>query len=200
MIYHVNTITSVDEITQCETFHIDHFQWTKSYKPKAYGQMAFIEGVGFVIAMTAIEKNPLRNYTENDDLVYKDSAMEAFFNFAPEQADHRYLNFEMNANGAMLSAFGDKNNRENLKQITPFRATCSANMEEDAWNLNLIIPMDLICDLYQIKPLQSGSQFTCNFYKISEDPRIEHYASFAPIDSIKPDFHLIEFFETAVIC
>jgi hypothetical protein len=200
MIYQVKTIASIDQIKQCETFHIDHFQWTKSYKPKAFGQMGFIEDYGFIISMTAMEKNPLRSYTENDDPVYKDSAMEAFFNFMPEQTNNRYLNFEMNANGAMLSAFGNTNNREKLKHLTTFHASCSANMEEDCWNITLILPMELICEVYQIQPLHKGDNFTCNFYKISEDPSIEHYASFAPIDSIEPNFHLIEFFEKAVIC
>jgi hypothetical protein len=200
MIYHVKTITSVDQMEQCENFHIDHFQWTKSYKPKAYGKMAFIEDFGFVISMTAVEKDPLRTYMENDDPVYKDSGLEAFFNFATEQVDKCYLNFEMNANGALLSAFGDNINRIKLSQLTEICASCSAKIEEGSWSINLVIPMELICNLYHISPLHKGDSFTCNFYKISEDPSIEHYASFAPIDSLKPNFHLPEFFETAVIC
>jgi hypothetical protein len=184
---------------ECEIFHIDHYQWLNSYKPKAYGQMAFIKDVGFVISMTAIEKNPLRIYTENADPVFKDSGLEAFLNFAPDSLEDRYINFEMNANGALLSAFGDNKNRKKLSQLTSFQATCRAKIEEDSWSILLEIPMELICDLYQIPFLHKGDYFTCNFYKISEDPRIEHYASYAPINSMKPNFHLPEFFVKAVI-
>lgn len=50
-----------------------------------------------------------------------------------------------------------------------------------------------------IKPLKAGDQFTCNFYKICESKQLEHYASFAPIISDKPNFHLPQFFEAAII-
>ena len=54
--------------------------------------------------MVCEEKDPLRTYTEDFDPVYRDSAMEAFFQFIPEQ--EVYLNFEVNANGALLAAYG----------------------------------------------------------------------------------------------
>ncbi len=38
--------------------------------------------------------------------VYKDSCLEAFLNFAPEDLEKGYLNFEVNANSALLNGFG----------------------------------------------------------------------------------------------
>lgn len=197
-LYNVSIIKEVDQLKNCPTFSIDQYQWTEKEGPKAYGQMVLLENYGFLLSMTAMETNPLRRYTEDNDPVYKDSGLEAFLNFAPNNSEE-YLNFEMNANSALLSQFGVKGNREKLNDVTAHRAICQATLEEDSWHVTLKIPMELICDVYKIEPLGIGDSFTCNFYKISEDSTIEHYASFAPIDNPKPDFHLPQFFAKAII-
>lgn len=197
-IYEVKRIHRVDEIADCTLFHIDHFNWTRKYQPEAYGRMGLIENFGLIISLTVIETNPLRRYYQVDDPVYKDSAVEAFLNFLPG-LDTGYFNFEMNANGALLSEFGPKKNRKRIKDITPYKAVCEASIEEAKWNVLLQIPMELICDLYPIKPLTKGDTFTCNFYKISEDPSYEHYASYSPVSCEVPNFHLPEFFCKALV-
>lgn len=196
--YQVNVIQKVEQLKDCPVFHMDHYQWTKEYRPEAFGLMALLENYGLVISMTAREKDPLTRYTENEDPVYKDSGMEAFLNFKPASTKE-YFNFEMNSNGALLSGFGVKPNRKRVCQITSSHALCEAKIEEASWSVLLRVPMELICELYQIAPLKKGDHFTCNFYKISEDPSIEHYASYSPIVSEKPNFHLPEFFGDAVI-
>lgn len=162
--------------------------------------MCLLAGYGLVISMTALEREPLRRYTQDDDPVYKDSALEGFFDFAPGKPETGYLNFEMNSNGALLSEYGGNGNRRAVKECTPWRACCEAVREEEQWSVLLRIPMELICDLYGRAPLAVGDTFTCNFYKISEDPVLEHYASCYPIISPVPNFHLPEFFGHAIIC
>ena len=198
-IYKVKTIKRIEEIDQCTKFQIDHHLWDKEYKPEAFGRMAVLEGYGVVITMTAMEVNPLRRYHEPDAPVYKDSALEAFLNFAAEYSKKEYLNFEMNANGAMLGEFGMDRNRKKLKSFISCSADCKARIRDDSWEVTLKIPMTLIQEVYQREPLKSGDLFSCNFYKISEYPAIEHYASYAPIDSKTPNFHLPDFFGKAVI-
>lgn len=195
----VKTIQRIEQIKDCPVFHINHQLWTKKVSPKAYGQIAFLEDYGIVITMTAEESNPLRRYTEKDSPVYKDSALEAFLNFAPEQPEKGYFNFEINANGAMLSEFGLGKNRKKLRELTLLYADCSANIEENSWNVLIKIPFELIHEIYGIPSLQKGDVFTCNFYKISEDPSIEHYISYSPINNPTPNFHLPEFFAKAII-
>ena len=182
----------------CPVFQIDHYIWKEFYKPKAFGQMALLDNYGIVITMTAMEKNPLRRYTEDEDPVYMDSGLEAFLNFNPNFGLN-YFNFEMNANGALLSGFGENRNRKKVNEIFTFKALCKAKIKESSWSVCLKIPMELICDAYKIKPLNRGSYLTCNFYKISEDPKIEHYASYAPITNPVPNFHLPEFFASTII-
>lgn len=199
MAYNVHRIGDLGQLGKCEPFFIDRYQWTKGEKPKAYGKMGLLENYGLVVSMTAAERNPLRTYTEENTPVYKDSALEAFLSFPGELGNQSYLNFEMNANGALLSAFGTTKERMFLRDFTRFQAVCEAKIEENTWGILLKIPMELIGSLFQIEPLQRGGSFTCNFYKICETPEYEHYGSFAPIISERPNFHLPEFFETAVI-
>lgn len=199
MAYQVRIITELKQLMDCDTIQINHYQWTKGNKPKAYGKMALLFDYGLVISMSAIESNPLRTFTMDDDPVYKDSGLEAFLNFDPDKTKQRYLNFEMNANGALLSQFGTSISRKNLASITSIKASCEATVETSSWSVLLKIPMELICRVYSIKPLQQGDVFTYNFYKICESPGFEHYASHAPIKSNVPNFHLPEFFVQAII-
>lgn len=199
MTYQFRMIQTIEQLSECELFRIDHYQWTKDVGPKAFGKMALLDGFGLVISMTAIESDPLRSYTEDDDPVYKDSALEAFLNFAPNQEEQRYLNFEMNANGALLSQFGTAKSRKSLSTLTSVKATCEAKIEEDSWHVILKIPMELICSMYEINPLQRGESFTCNFFKICGAPGKEHFGSYAPIDNATPNFHLPEFFAPAMV-
>lgn len=199
MTYRVRTIQKIEQLEDCEIFNIDHYQWTEEPGPKAYGRMAFLDGWGIVISMTALESNPLRSYRRDDDPVYRDSALEAFLNFEPEQEELRYLNFEMNANGALLSQFGTARRRESLSSLTRIKAKCEATIEEVSWRVLLKIPMELICSMYGIKPLQRGDHFTCNFYKICETYGKEHFGSYSPISNATPNFHLPAFFAGAVI-
>lgn len=199
MAYQVHIINTLEELEQCELFHINHYQWVEGYQPKAFGRMGLLRDFGLVISMTAMESNPLTTYTEDNDPVYLDSALEAFLNFTPKREIPYYINFEMNANGAMLNDMGIVGDRKSVFTNVPFRGSCKVIREADSWSVLLKIPMVMICNIFGIQPLQSGDYFTCNFYKICESIELEHYASYAPIVSEKPNFHLPQFFETAVI-
>lgn len=114
MAYHVNLIDSIEELEQCELFQINHFNWVEGYQPKAFGRMGLLHNLGLVVGMTAMEANPLTTYTKDNDPVYRDSALEAFFNFTPKRKIPYYTNFEMNSNGAMLNEIGIVGDRKSL--------------------------------------------------------------------------------------
>ena len=76
---------------------------------------------------------------------------------------------------------------------------CKADIHEDFWTVELKIPVYTLEQIYGSLTLESGSEFHCNFYKISETKEIEHFASYAMIESETPNFHLPEFFEAAVL-
>lgn len=198
-IYEVCRIDSMNEFWKAQVFKIDQYRWSSGYRPEAYGRMALLNNYGLVVSMTSVEKDPLCVYKHNDDPVYMDSAMEAFFNFARDREKGPYMNFEMNSYGAMLSGFGIPGNRKPIRELTSFRAVCEAVKDKDSWSVLLKIPKELITALYQESSYQPEDGFTCNFYKISEDKSIEHYASYSPIDNPVPNFHLPVFFAQAVV-
>lgn len=210
MQYPVNRIKNWAELETCPRFEIDNFLWTCKQKPPAYGWMGYSPDEGFLLRMVCEEANPKRTANSPQEMVCGDSALEAFFAFPvhptpPDETffpsnDGLYLNFEVNANGAMYAKYG--NGRRGRQPITPeeYRATnVRAQVFEDRWQIDLCVPQALIKRVCGIERFLEGDIFYCNFYKISEDPQIEHYASYHPVDSATPNFHLPEQFAKAII-
>lgn len=187
------------ELENLKSFEVGNLLWGTQQIPRTYGALGFVEGDGFYLKMTCEEENPLRVYQEFGDPVYKDSAMEAFFMFESETGKG-YFNFEMNANGALLTEFGT--GREGRKKLDPEIGKlleCRAEMKEDQWSVSLHLPLKVLEKFYGTFEIKEGYKVRCNFYKISETKETEHYASCFPIDSETPNFHLPEFFGTATI-
>lgn len=195
--YFCKTISDIEELIEVPSISIDHYQWSKEYRPEAHAQMAYLDSYGLIIRLVAYEKNPLRRYKVENDPVYKDSALEFFVSFPPYK--NRYMNFEVNALGTLLSGFGYDGQKRPLSEITKYKVEIKTEILENYWTVLMKIPLELISDVFKITSLKSGDDFKCNFYKISEDKSIEHYASWSEITSDLPNFHLIDFFGKAII-
>lgn len=200
----VQTIYNPEELDHVSPFRISHLLWGTKHIPETYGYLGFIPETGLCLRMICMEKDPLRIYTQDQDPVYKDSAMEAFFRFYPDAGCTEevvpYINLEFNANGALLAAYG-----VNRSVRTPFSPSqvkqfcCRATVHPDRWTSELFIPVDILKQVYGDMNLRTGSTFSCNFYKISEAEGKEHFASFSPVLTPAPDFHRPEYFTTALI-
>ena len=199
----VKVIQSAKELEALSPFKVDNKLWGTKTAPVTYGYLGFIPDSGFCLKMVCEETDPLRKYTEINAPVYRDSAMEAFFQFESERERNiqpTYLNFEMNANGALLAAYGkERIYRTYFTREEHEEFACSAQIEEDRWSAALYIPLSVLEHIYGPLCLEAGSTFTCNFYKISEAAEIEHYASWSMIETDVPSFHLPEYFGNAVI-
>ena len=106
----VPVIESADELEKVQPFFVEHLLWGTKQIPETYGYLGFVPSDGFYLKMVCKEKDPLRVYEKNQDPVYRDSAMEAFFQFDSEgerNASALYLNFEVNANGALRAEYGE---------------------------------------------------------------------------------------------
>lgn len=184
-----------------ECFEVNNLLWETKQIPHTYGYLGFVPSDGFYLKMICEEKEPLRTYTKFGDPVYQDSAMEAFFMFHNKKENAvPYFNFEMNANGALLTEIGTgRTGRKKLSEETGKLLKCEAEIEEKQWSVSLHIPLSVIEQFCGTTDIKEGYQFTCNFYKISETKETEHYASCFPIDSETPNFHMPEFFGTAII-
>lgn len=188
-----------DELDRTAPFEISHLLWGTKAIPRTYFYIGFVPGDGFYVRMVCEEANPLRTYTAINDPVYQDSSMEAFFHFDPAGSySPIYLNFEMNANGAILAAYGrERVYRSNFTPEQYDELCSSARIEDNRWIAEFKIPVSILERIYGRVALNRGDTFTCNFYKISEDASIEHYASYSPILTSIPSFHLTEYFATA---
>lgn len=198
----IKIIKNSSDLNSVTPFHVDKLLWGTKSIPETYGYIGFVPGDAFYLKMVCEEKEPLCTYTHDMDPVYRDSAMEAFFQFEPEieRLQGIYLNFETNSGGALLTGYG----KERIYRSYFSPGVCQelksrTVVEEDRWIWDLRIPVKVLEEVYGPLHLGEGSTFTCNFYKISETKEIEHYASYSPILSEIPSFHLTEFFETAVI-
>lgn len=199
----VAMIHTKDELTKLKPFQVTHALWGTRKFPKTYGYIGFIPEDGFYLKMICEESEPLRTYTQPNDPVYKDSAMEAFLMFEPPAArgtKASYLSLEVNANGALMAAYGEMRMYRTYFTGEEHRAfECRAEINDNQWSVEMRIPVWVLEKVYGPLDLGEGSYFTCNFYKISETAEIEHYASYSPILTSIPSFHLPEFFAEAEI-
>lgn len=204
MEYKIKRIDSKDEITQCERFEIDHYQWHCVMTPPAYGYMGYLKGKGLYVLLCCEESDPLRRCENPRDAVCKDSAMEAFLAFTDKGKeltnDDMYLNFEVNSNGAMYAKYGfGRKGRQFISEEVYEEADVQAQIGEKAWQVSLLFPEGFLKEVCGWTAEGCDKDMYCNFYKISEDPEIEHYASYSPIGSETPNFHLPVYFAKAVL-
>lgn len=209
MEYHVKRIRKKEEIAKCERFSVDNFQWVDGPKPQTWGYMGYLEGQGLYVEMYCEEKNPRcmctdRFSKEMGSRVCDDSAMEAFVGFLDEtgkmSSGSMYVNFEINADGVMYANFGKgRKGRSFLSDEMYEMASPKGEILGDAWKISVLFPEGFLREIGGSEIGKSGTEFYCNFYKISETPEMEHYASFAKIGSETPNFHLPEYFAKAIV-
>lgn len=199
----VKIMESNKELSALSPLYVEHLLWGTKEVPRTYAYMGFVPKEGIYLRMICEEKEPRRIFTEDNEPVYQDSAMEAFFLFESDRERNgrpTYINFEFNANGALLASYGQERKYRSYftkEEIESFQ--CHARIKEDRWSVDILVPITILEHIYGPLNLEEGSYFAFNLYKISESPEIEHYASYAPVKSLVPSFHLPEFFAEARI-
>jgi len=142
------------------------------------------------------EKHFKADYTNTNDLVYKDSCVEFFF--APDDSDS-YYNFEFNAIGTGYAACGTPAKRELLgvELMRGIRvAVSNKKTPEDelpvGWEITLAIPFQTL--FYHRLTSLKGKCCRANFYKCGDDMPWPHYLCWNNITSATPNFHLPQYF------
>jgi hypothetical protein len=131
--------------------------------------------------------------------VWEDSCVE-FFISLPE--DPAYYNFEFNAIGAILGAYGpDRNQREPVPveflECIQIQSSLGTHPFESirgiiSWELDIVLPVTLFHH-HEIRDI-AGTHARGNFYKCGDKLDRPHYLSWQPVGTEKPDFHRPEFF------
>jgi hypothetical protein len=137
--------------------------------------------------------------TEFNSPVWEDSCVEFFIRL---EDDPNYYNFEFNAIGTVLGAYGpDRNSRSWLPdevlqevQTTPSLGKgIIETLEGDiSWTLEIVIPVAVLVQS-GITDI-SGQQAHANFYKCGDKLKQPHFLSWQPVLTDQPNFHLPQHF------
>lgn len=184
-------ITDKPDFRKIKKAQIDNYVWGGEYRPKAYAQLVFVPDKGFIARLTAYETGPKAVYKDNMDPVYKDSCLEFFARYKKGG----YINCEVNANGAILSAYGEgRGNRTSLDKLAEEFPKVRVYKRKDRWTAEIFVNLDIIKSVYGTCTFRENSVIYGNFYKCGDECEFVHYGSFAPVKTEKPDFHRPEYF------
>ena len=204
MLYQVKTIYDKSQIEQCEKFFINQYMWDSMQEPKVYGWMGYLKDQGLFVKMVCEESNPRREFTQPRDPVCEDSAMEVFVGFAEEgkavNNNSIYLNYEVNANGAMRVAF--RKDRYDLT-LLPVEDISMLNIKtiihEQTWEVCYHVPFALIQKYIPRYQYEQGMTIRTNFYKCGDETDFPHFGIWHEYPLNEPDFHRPELFGIVVL-
>lgn len=199
MQYQVKTVTEKVDWAQIERIDIMNYPWGSDYMPHTSAWLYRVEGEGFYLKMRCEENEPKAVYKEANDPVYKDSCMEFFANFYPEDEKAGYMNFEMNSNGAILCEYGHPGNRFYLKDKGFDYPKPIVTKGEGYWEVELMIPDTLIQAVYGYDHMTTSGRIKGNFYKCGDETHTAHYGCWNPIENEYPAFHKPEFFGELIL-
>lgn len=137
-------------------------------------------------------------YTNDQEPVYEDSCVE-FFCKLPEEDE--YMNFEFNCIGTCLATKRKGRNidvkpysLDDLKQIIRYPSIGRRAFNEMEgmfeWELTVQIPFSLL----GLDGSNLPKKLLGNFYKCADGTDSQHFVSWNPIKTEKPDFHRPDFF------
>jgi len=137
--------------------------------------------------------------TSFNSSVWEDSCVEFFLSL---DGDENYYNFEINAIGTVLGAYGpDRNQREWLPESLLSKVETFPSLgreiiinldETTSWSLKVRIPLEVLT-FSGITDL-SGMDGHGNFYKCGDKLKHPHFLSWKPVILPSPDFHQPRFF------
>lgn len=190
-----------------EKVNIDIYPWEENeYKPLTEVKLVY-SYTRFYINFKVYEKKVETKYNNMNDPVYKDSAVEFFFNPNPEH-DNRYLNFEINSSGALLLGIGSSRedrviiNEEIFDEFnikTTVYECIEADCDKEYWKVTFEIPFNFIENYYGRVDFKCGKIVKGNFYKCGDQTKFPHFGCWSRIETPYPDFHRPEFFGELIL-
>lgn len=182
------------------TCRIDHQNWVSAPSVNASFDIQH-DGTNIWLQYYVTENEVRAVNSEINSSVWEDSCVEFFVSFKGDEV--HYYNFEFNAIGTVLGAYG-KNREERTWLPAPFlnqveRISSLGNVpfgkidQPTSWNLSVKIPVSSFC-FNSINDL-TGVEGRANFYKCGDLLTEPHFLSWKPVRVETPDFHRPEFFD-----
>ena len=194
----IEIIHTPEELENTAKISVKYELWGTENMPETYAKMGYILHDGFYVKMVCMEKNPLRKYKNHNDPVWQDSAMEIFMQI-PELSKE-YMNFELNANAAILTAHGYNRSERTVFEDEFIESMRSrSEITEEGWTVWYRIPEKMLARVYGTINLKKGSTFRINFYKVCEGCTPGEFGSYTYIPLKEPSFHEPEYFAEAIL-
>ncbi|MEN8202141.1 MAG: carbohydrate-binding family 9-like protein [Bacteroidota bacterium] len=178
---------------------ISHQNWVEAAQVSAAFSISH-DGSSIYLIYHVTEDQVRAVNTEYNSAVWDDSCVEFFLSL--ETDGENYYNFEFNAIGTVLGAYGkNRNQREWLSesllsqvQTAPSlgRQVIESLEETTSWTLQVRIPVQVL-NFSGVKDL-SGMDGHANFYKCGDKLKQPHFLSWKPVILPSPDFHQPRFF------
>jgi len=191
-----------------EVLEVGHFRPEgSSHRPRTQARLLHV-AEGLCGLFRVEDRHVLSVHTRFGDPVYRDSCVEIFLQPKPERG---YLNFEMNAGGALRASHITDHRRTadgfaaftNLTEEDGRRVGVRSSLpsvvrpevtDPLGWELAFFVPKSLL-EKYvgPIGPM-SGEVWQANLYKCGDGTSHPHWASWSPVDVL--NFHLPHCFGT----
>ena len=194
----VEKISGTDQLPAKAEHSISNQNWVEA--PDVHAKFSIRHDSTSIYLYYQVDEPEIRAVnTGFNSPVWEDSCVEFFLSFGGEEG---YYNFEINAIGTVLGAYGvDRNKRFHLAdsllsqiETTPSleRKPIKSPEKRTFWSLRLIIPVRVF-HFSKIKNL-SGVDAHANFYKCGDKLKQPHFLSWKPVLSSSPDFHTPRYF------
>ena len=181
----------------------EHLLAHQNWVPGGGTKVAFSirhDGSSIYLFYEVDEKEVRAVNTDLNSSVWEDSCVEFFLSL--EADPHNYYNFEINAIGTVLGAYGpDRNQRECLSESLLSKVETSPSLgrkpfdnqvNNTPWNIQIRIPIEVLTHS-GITNL-SGTDGYGNFYKCGDNLKQPHFLSWKPVLTSTPDFHTPRYF------
>ena len=189
----------VEKSTNPSDFHpIGHQNWVGAKDIKASFALGH-DGSNIYLLFHVVEPQVRAVNTEFNSPVWEDSCVEFFISLG---GDKNYYNFEINAIGTVLGAYGpDRHQRHHLSDALLSQVTTTPSLGRDPikngeqptqWNMKVVIPIKALH--YSKLDSLSGIDGHANFYKCGDKLKHPHFLSWKPVLTSSPDFHTPRYF------
>lgn len=192
------------------------FPWASGsgdYRPDSRFYLLYNADWLFVLLLTqgADEKEPRTEMSGFQASVSKDSCLEFFLSFDPEE--DFYLNFESNSAAVIHVGYG-KDRHERMKPgkeeigALLYRPLAGGACElsrrlgfDFDWGIMMQIPRSFLSRFWEgaLEPFRPGQRLRGNFYKCGDLTAHEHYACWNEVKAPKPDYHRPECFGSLIL-
>lgn len=173
------------------------------HMPKTQVKIAYDDAAVYVIFR--VEDRYVRAVAaEYQDPVCRDSCVEFFFTPSPD-VSNGYFNLEMNCGGTMLFHFQRAPGKgpveipaseySKIKIAHSLPKIVDPEIEKPVtWTVEYHLPIEILKKYCPVSSPASGVTWRTNFYKCADKSSHPHWLTWSPVDFLRPQFHLPEFF------